>query len=762
MTNSRGDQSDPFARKSQTAYVEQRMFDSCGTGQSFRWTMALAGEKSLTKPFVQHPWVYACVASIGKAVAGIPLQLQRERADGSFEPVTDGPLYRLFARPNKLMSQRKFLRSVAQTQQLYGETFLILMERSGGNVRPIKPSPRIQVPDELWPVRGDMLEEILDPDSHLPVAWRLQTASGTVTIPDESLIQIAEANPYNPLRGVGPMQAAYRTAAKDFVLDRYDEALLQNGGSPGGVLSVDGHLTDADSRAIKAAWREAHERPDQHRKTAVLPQGTSYEEIGFSPQEMEFGEMREWNRQTIMSIFGVTKPILGLTEGVNYASSMAAFRAFYEVTITPFLDFLQDELETKFISRLVGPESGYRLHFDLSGVPALREDADSKAERALAFFTQGGRTFREAAELAGWDIGDTDLEHADTAYMSSSMVAVGEVEDEEEMPALAPEELEDDEPEELEPEDEEPEELEPEDEETEDEARALNRAWPAGLESPLVREKYWREWDQTLQSEEEKLARGVKRVLREMTLAIRRRVRELADGPWKDTTKRDGKPPVRKMVATEAEIARLLKINMKEWEEAMLAETKPRVTNLILTSAEGVHFELGTQSVGFFLNASDPAVVRYIASKEMLLVGIPNTLMDEVQRALVRILAEDSGVYTSMREAIYWTLANSEEYLNATMNSLGVRSSLIARTETTGAANYGRQQQLISAGIKTNIWMAQPVGSTRPSHVELDGREVPIGQEFGYGLRFPGDPNGGASEVCNCRCVLLPGNTREQ
>ena len=58
------------------------------------------------------------------------------------------------------------------------------------------------------------------------------------------------------------------------------------------------------------------------------------------------------------------------------------------------------------------------------------------------------------------------------------------------------------------------------------------------------------------------------------------------------------------------------------------------------------------------------------------------------------------------------------------------------------------------AGLTTKIWVAVQDGETRDSHAITDGEEKPINMAFSNGLMFPGDPNGSAEEVINCRCVI--------
>lgn len=81
-----------------------------------------------------------------------------------------------------------------------------------------------------------------------------------------------------------------------------------------------------------------------------------------------------------------------------------------------------------------------------------------------------------------------------------------------------------------------------------------------------------------------------------------------------------------------------------------------------------------------------------------------------------------------------------------------------ARTAMTAAQNSGRldaMRRAVSLGIKTGKqWIATPDDRTRDSHRQLDGEIVKVEEPFSNGLMFPGDPNGAAEEVWNCRCTM--------
>lgn len=91
-------------------------------------------------------------------------------------------------------------------------------------------------------------------------------------------------------------------------------------------------------------------------------------------------------------------------------------------------------------------------------------------------------------------------------------------------------------------------------------------------------------------------------------------------------------------------------------------------------------------------------------------------------------------------------------------------SRTFARTAMTGAQNAGRDQSLMNAkakGIKlVKQWMATLDKHTRDTHAAIDGETIKVGDKwhpmtFSNGCRYPGDPNGPAQEVYNCRCTLV-------
>src|SRR5690606_11249816 len=77
---------------------------------------------------------------------------------------------------------------------------------------------------------------------------------------------------------------------------------------------------------------------------------------------------------------------------------------------------------------------------------------------------------------------------------------------------------------------------------------------------------------------------------------------------------------------------------------------------------------------------------------------------------------------------------------------------------TEAQAVYGAAQlrSLRLQGYKLKAWETMEDERVRESHnLCQEQGAIPLGKPFHNGLQYPGDPNGGPEEVCNCRCNLV-------
>jgi len=88
--------------------------------------------------------------------------------------------------------------------------------------------------------------------------------------------------------------------------------------------------------------------------------------------------------------------------------------------------------------------------------------------------------------------------------------------------------------------------------------------------------------------------------------------------------------------------------------------------------------------------------------------------------------------------------------------ALGVRAWEIARSAVTSAASFGSQEAAKQGGLRTKTWQVNS-GNPRDAHAAMDGQTVGIRERFSNGMRWPGDPAGGADNNANCMCSVTFG-----
>ena len=84
------------------------------------------------------------------------------------------------------------------------------------------------------------------------------------------------------------------------------------------------------------------------------------------------------------------------------------------------------------------------------------------------------------------------------------------------------------------------------------------------------------------------------------------------------------------------------------------------------------------------------------------------------------------------------------------------RMARAADTEAQAAYGAAQSEALRLAGFTHKRWVTVGDERVRDSHYLCESQgAIPVDQPFQNGLRYPGDPDGDASEVVNCRCRLV-------
>ena len=160
---------------------------------------------------------------------------------------------------------------------------------------------------------------------------------------------------------------------------------------------------------------------------------------------------------------------------------------------------------------------------------------------------------------------------------------------------------------------------------------------------------------------------------------------------------------------------------------------------------------------------SRPAMVEHLATVSNRMVRTVDSTFDLVARQV--------SIGANLGEGAAEIADRVDEVLSTTKTERWPnRATVVARTETMGALNAGRQDAFAAVAEELatpfeQMWVATVDRRVRPTHRRADGQRVPTGQPFivgGASLRFPGDPLGPGKECIQCRCttiLLEPGET---
>ncbi|MFI6326582.1 phage minor head protein [Nonomuraea sp. NPDC050556] len=151
----------------------------------------------------------------------------------------------------------------------------------------------------------------------------------------------------------------------------------------------------------------------------------------------------------------------------------------------------------------------------------------------------------------------------------------------------------------------------------------------------------------------------------------------------------------------------------------------------------------------------EPYRDAYLRSIRNRLTNYPDQVYEELREQLAQGLAAGEDV-RQLRDRVKATLVVEEA-------ATDWEATRIARTEVHAAVNAGTYAAAKAHNERTEerqrkLWISTADERTRPTHRRADRQQVDLIEPFHVGgalLQFPGDPQGPAGEVINCRCSMV-------
>lgn len=239
----------------------------------------------------------------------------------------------------------------------------------------------------------------------LPYFYRYQTPEGQLhDIDPENLIIFKYPNPGDWLKGYSTLQASRLPHNTYELAMRYNMNLFGNMGSPQGFLILDG-IGKTEKERFEKQLRQKYGSYKNSGKMGVLNRVAEWLRITDSPRELEFKDAISTMREEILSMHGVPKPLVGMTDS-TYTNSVEAQRVFQRYTLLPELvneiDTLNEQLIPKYYG---GTLYNYSELFFLTPDP-VEADETAQTTNAVALYNAGMIKLNEGRKRVGEDPDD--------------------------------------------------------------------------------------------------------------------------------------------------------------------------------------------------------------------------------------------------------------------------------------------------------------------------------------------------------------------
>lgn len=732
---------------------------------------SIGGQQSLTldldaeaRGYANSAVAYRCVAAIADNGSSVPLAVRRP--DGA--EIEGHPIAHLFNKtPNPQMSARVFKSLMLQQGELAGQSF-VWLDRGETGTGPIAEAHIVF--DQVDVIVNKPLAQ--RPTTANLLGFMIRRADGQqVPVLPEEMLWLRYPHPFDPLGCLAPWKAARHAVDMDAYAREWQRNSYANGAMPKGVIYL-GQMEPSQFDQARASWRSSMQGPANAGKNLLVssPPGggtpVSYARVGLTAEEMDYLESRMANAAEVMMAFGV--PHDYLAAGTTYENRAAAKATLWSDTIKPKLEIIGSEVD-----RILLPSDAEEAEFDLSGVEALQEAQDSKANRIRALTYADIPLIDEARAEVGLDplpngMGQHTLTpyraqfapvqgaagadearswDADWSRLLPSSPNVGPVVERAVEAALS---------------------------------RLLGQTPPQADAPPTPRRLELTRADDTPSSPsladinaaydalEDTGRAAVRALAREQAARVLRDFDRLMKKPersaaWHAELRAESCALAREQLLTLAPpdldivpAARATDMDVatgpEGWEERIKARElfDPRYWRRQTATALRPFVERAWKRGGASITASfdldEPDVAGALDDRIEELAGQVTATTEQVLRSqlLAHGVAEGESV-PELRARLQKVFANLSDY----------RATMIARTETVGGYNAASHMAALDRGAVRKTWISTDDKRTRRTHRAAQGSTVALNKRFPLTeSRWPADPAAPANQSIQCRCAL--------
>jgi len=698
-----------------------------GTGSQSFSTIDL---NLLANTYTNHIWVYACIYAIAVTMSSIPLRLYKKEIKDGKEVETlvdDKDIPSCIKMPNKYTTFAELIEAITISLESTGRMFTEKAKVAGETAT-----------RELYIIAPQTMKLNLDKQGRIIGFTQNKSTGGTTNLDIKDVIYTKYYDPMSDADGMSPLRALWQSLLTDYDAIKYNRFFLKNQAVPYGVLETEQKLDQDLYDRLYAAWAQSHQGSQNAGKMAILEGGLKFKPISFPPKDLEFMAGRKLTREEILSAFKVPPIMVGLMDGASYANAYQQYENFILNTIIPKLK----KLEAVFNNQLL-KEFGETLtcKFDIKQFPIMQQLELDKIPK-LQMLWQMGCPFNHGIKFLGISIDALKPEVGDKSFINgvpaemagqfnpnAPQLNFGMQQQNKDTTVQTAEAL-------------------------LNEMKQVQATKVDELVEGIVQKKYTRLQKNFtfIKAYLGHLEEEQKNFINKLAQTFKMQKEEVISNIKSKINKNEGSFVEIKKAINEDITSYTIDINSNN--DIIVEQYLGTYRDLVKKGAASAKVAFG---LSIDLETIDQKTLNYLKDKIYKFANIINdTTNKKIQERISKTLSEGLEENMSIADITEKVVLEVGDLFDSM--SVG-RAKNIAQTEITGALNYGALESYKEAGIEYKEWIDVGDDKVRDGHRASVVKIVKIDEPFivdGEELMYPGDPNGSASNICECRCTHVP------
>jgi HK97 family phage portal protein len=363
---------DRITRKSGLAQPQPWLKEALGVEESW------AGVDITPAASLASSTVAACIRLLSESVASLPLHVYRQEGASKLKAPEHGLYGLLHDKPNSYQTSATWRSQMLWHVLLHGNSYSIIERDLQGRVSalwPVDPQSVVVKADG-----GELVYEVWIGGKRERFAyWQVLHVKGPST---------------DGITGMSIVRMARQGIGLDLALTQSGASLYKNRARPGLVITSPEIMGDEARQNLRKVYSEGLATALNAGKTVVLDGGLTLSSVGFSNDDAQWLQSRQFAVQDVCRWFRVNPHLVGDPSRLAYASSEAEFIAFLTHTLRPWLVNIEAEMNAV----LLPERTNFFIEFDANGM--ARGDQHQRYESYAKGLEAG---FLTVADVRAWE-----------------------------------------------------------------------------------------------------------------------------------------------------------------------------------------------------------------------------------------------------------------------------------------------------------------------------------------------------------------------